>query len=144
MASPEDLLFRRFRATADPTALAELFDRTAPEILRVALHMTGNLADAEDLVQVTFLEAIENAATHDGARRVLPWLLGILVNQARLLRRRRQRRPEPELMPERRPADPVEHAKSSELRAALDTAIRALPSSYQDVFALALQQGLSA
>ena len=36
----EECWFERFRRNGDPAALAALFDRTAPELLRVALHLT--------------------------------------------------------------------------------------------------------
>ena len=47
--SPERL-FARYALTGDPNALAEVFDRTAPELLRLALHLS-NEADADDLLQ---------------------------------------------------------------------------------------------
>ncbi|HVG94849.1 MAG TPA: sigma factor, partial [Planctomycetota bacterium] len=71
-------LFVRFRRTADIAALSEVFDRTAAELLKVALHMAADPADAEDLVQKTFLSAIESADSFDAGKRLVPWLLGIL------------------------------------------------------------------
>src|SRR5687768_3677050 len=90
--SPEDRLFALFRRTGDPSALAEVFDRTAAEALRVALHLADSMHDAEDLVQQTFVAAIEDAHRYDPNRRFLPWLLGILAHQARSTRRSRKRR----------------------------------------------------
>src|SRR5712671_949414 len=87
-----DRLFLRFCRGGDTTALGKVFDRTAPELLRVALYLRGNRADAEDLLQRTFLQAIESRASYDQRRRAVPWLLGILANFAkRLLRERAQR-----------------------------------------------------
>src|SRR5262249_14378608 len=112
--------------------------------MRVALHLTGNIADAEDMVQATFLEVIECASGYDETRRVMPWLLGILVNQARLCHRRRQRMLDHARVAVPAPGDPVADAQQSELHAALERAIGALPDSYREVFRLALRQGLSA
>src|SRR5512138_2231540 len=90
-----DRLFRRFQQTGDPRSLGQVFDRTAPELLRVALHPTRDRHRAEALPQSTFLTAIEKARQYDPRRRVLPWLLTILANHARQVHRR-ERRPLPE------------------------------------------------
>ena len=63
-----DQAFRRFRRTGDPASLARVFDRTAPELWRLARHVASGEAAAEDLVQATFLTAIESAEDHDGRR----------------------------------------------------------------------------
>ncbi|MEO6596677.1 MAG: sigma factor, partial [Planctomycetota bacterium] len=87
-----DALFRQYCKTGDPKALAVVFDRTAPELLRIAGWLSGQRACAEDLLQRTFLLAIEARATFDGDQRALPWLCGILTNQARNLMREKARR----------------------------------------------------
>ena len=45
----EEQLFERFRNGGKPKHLAEVFDRTAPELLRVALHLAPGPAPADDL-----------------------------------------------------------------------------------------------
>ncbi len=89
MTTPETLeeIYRRFRSARDGTALGELFDRTAPTLLRVACHVANDLAAAEDLVQATFLVLLEGKGRFDERRLLLPWLLGVLANQARRARR---------------------------------------------------------
>lgn len=52
-------------------------------MLRVALHLTRDPHRAEDVVQATFLLAMREAPAFEAGRRVLPWLLGLLANQAR-------------------------------------------------------------
>ena len=71
-------LFLRWRDRGDAAALAELFDRAAPELLRLALHLCRHAADAEDVLQATFLAAIESAQRFQRSHRVLPWLTGPL------------------------------------------------------------------
>jgi DNA-directed RNA polymerase specialized sigma24 family protein len=44
-------LFERWRQRGDVAALAGVFDRTAPEIWRVARHLCGNRSEADDLLQ---------------------------------------------------------------------------------------------
>ncbi|MCA8965205.1 MAG: hypothetical protein KDC48_09970, partial [Planctomycetes bacterium] len=84
-------LFLRYRDRGDAAALAAVFDRTAPELLRLALHLCRDLGDAEDLLQATFLAAIESAPRFERGKKVMPWLTGILVNRAHGERRRRRR-----------------------------------------------------
>lgn len=57
MRSDEEL-FERFRR-GDAAALGELFDRVAPALLRIAVHLARDPGEAEDLLQATFLKAIE-------------------------------------------------------------------------------------
>ena len=71
-------LFLRYRRTGDPELLGEVFDRSAPSLMRVALHLAANSAQAEDALQSTFLTAIERGKVWDPSRPLLPWLQGIL------------------------------------------------------------------
>ena len=81
-------LFETYRRTSDGTALGEVFDRTAQDLYRLAVHLVKDVALAEDLVQNTFLAAIETAARWRSDRPLFPWLLGILTNKLRMYRRR--------------------------------------------------------
>ena len=73
-------LFERWRSAGDAAALASVFDAVAPELHDVARHLDRRAGEAEDLVQTTFLIALERAETFDASRPLVPWLLGILVN----------------------------------------------------------------
>lgn len=143
-----DRQFARFRRSGDAAALAQLFDATAPELLRVALYLCGDPQAAEDLVQGTFLVLIEDAASHDADRPVMPWLLGILANRARELRKARARTPDPERMARRvaglQPNDPADDAARAEFEAAVARAVASMPSPYGEVLALHLMHGLTA
>ncbi len=77
---PADQAFARFARSGDSRALALVFDETAPELLRVASHLVSDLDLAEDLVQTTFLAAIESRQDYDSGRAVLPWLTGLTTN----------------------------------------------------------------
>lgn len=138
---PESLLFARFRDDDDVGALGQLYDLTAPELLRVAIHLVRDPARAEDLVQQTFVAAIEAAPRFDASRRVRAWLLGILNNQARKLQRDEARVP-----PSGIPAtiDPLALAQTEEFTAQVDAAISTLPEVYQPVLVLHLKHGMIA
>lgn len=56
---PADRAFALYRKTGDVAALGALFDLVAPELLRVSAHLTRDVHAAEDLVQETFVAAIE-------------------------------------------------------------------------------------
>src|SRR5690606_24717617 len=137
-----DDLFRRFAAAADMTALAGCYARVAPELLLVAGHFGAGGAAAEDLVRATFVAAIEHAARYDPARPVLPWLLGILVNQARRERGRRGRAPAADRVPASLPVDPADAAAAAEAAAELADRLRALPAGYREAMVLRFVHGL--
>ena len=141
----DDELFDRFRAAGDVRALGVLFDRVAPTLLRVARHLARDEAAAEDLVQVTFLRAIEAREQWDAGRPLLPWLFGILQNRARQARARDERALEPEQPegPLSRERDPERSAEHAELAAAVDSAIAELPPAYHPVLRLYLAYGHS-
>ncbi len=63
-------------------------------LYRVALRMTGNEPDAEDLVQDTYAKAIRSIHRyHEEGLGVRPWLFRILTNAYIDLYRRRKRSP---------------------------------------------------
>jgi RNA polymerase sigma-70 factor (ECF subfamily) len=142
VAIDDETLFGRFRERGDVGALGELFDRTSASLLRVALHLTRDPAAAEDLVQATFLRAIEVRAQWDAGRPVLPWLCGLLHNRARHDRWQRGRAPDPQrVAAPRAEAPPPDAAVRAEFDAAVDAAIAELPELYRPVLRLYLAYG---
>ena len=132
-SAPLNELFERYRRAGDAAALGEVFDRTAPELFRLAHHLVRDSAEAEDVLQATFVAAIERAETFDGSRPLTPWLIGILARQAGLARRRRARatpQAEFELAGE---DDPAEAAERSEFSREFLQALRSLPEPYRGV-----------
>ncbi|MBL9077479.1 MAG: sigma-70 family RNA polymerase sigma factor [Planctomycetes bacterium] len=133
--------FLAFRDRADIAALAAVFDALAPELVLVAAHLAGR--EAEDLVQATFLTAIEKAERWDASRRLLPWLIGILVQHARADRRQRRRQVDPARLPARAEPDPFAAAAGGELADQLAAGLERLPRPLRQVVALRLAHGLS-
>src|SRR5688572_32233123 len=88
-------LFGRYRAHGDGRALAAVFDRTAKELLELACHLVRDPLEAEDLVQATFLAAIQKRASYDGRSPLQAWLYGILWREAAKARRRAARAVDP-------------------------------------------------
>lgn len=120
--------------------MAEVFDRTAPELLLVARRLARDAASAEDLVQQTFLRAIERAAQFEAGCPLMPWLTTILANEARMETRRRRHVPAP---PSRGDSiEPSREAERREAEQAMERALGELPPTYRDVVALRLLHGV--
>ena len=142
--SGADRLFERYRRTRSPRVLARFFDRVAPELHRVALHLAGDPDLAADAVQDTFVTAIQATDQHVPGRPALPWLLGVLANRIRETRRSAQRTPDPERLGLGVAASAHDLAASRELEAALDAALGSLDAPYREVVVLHVRHGMTA
>lgn len=80
--------FERFRETGDPEAFQDVFAATVDSLTRAARRYAAGKDDVEDLVQATYVSAIESRGRFEPGRRVLPWLQAILRHHALRLRRR--------------------------------------------------------
>ncbi|MCU0865118.1 MAG: sigma-70 family RNA polymerase sigma factor [Planctomycetes bacterium] len=132
--------YARFRQTRSPQAMAEVFDRIATELLLFARRFAGGAAQAEDLVQQTFVRLIEHAERFDPARRLLPWSMAILANEARQIRRRSA--PDGDRLTVREVPEPPAELARRETQQAIDAAMAELPSDHRDVVALRHLHGL--
>jgi RNA polymerase sigma-70 factor (ECF subfamily) len=128
-----DRRFADFARSRDPRALADVFDVTATSLLRVARHLARDRSEAEDLVQATFLAAMERAAQYDQRRPLMPWLVGILQHQAADARRRAQRCIDVARIPPDKARDAAEESATREFFAELTVAIARLPARDRDV-----------
>jgi RNA polymerase sigma-70 factor (ECF subfamily) len=70
---------------------AEAFETDRRLLWGLCYRMTGNAADADDIVQETFVKAIENPP-RDAARPLRPWLIRVAMNLSRDCLRRRRRK----------------------------------------------------
>ena len=72
----------RLRA-GDTTALEELYDRHTPMLYAVVLRIVGRAADAEEVLQDSWVQAWRRAETWDPARgTVAAWLLTLARSRA--------------------------------------------------------------
>jgi RNA polymerase sigma-70 factor (ECF subfamily) len=69
------------------TTLVNQYDRN---IYRLALNITGNPTDAEDVLQEAFLKAYANLARFQGESRFYTWIVRIAVNEALMKLRKRK------------------------------------------------------
>src|SRR6185295_7860981 len=73
------------------TISAQLFDEHKRFLWGMCYRMTGSAADAEDIVQDTFVKAMENPPA-DMESSIRPWLVKVAMNLSRDQLRRRRRR----------------------------------------------------
>lgn len=132
-------LFKRFREQGDVKALGEAFHRSAAELLGVARHLTGDSHDADDLVQATYLTAIEKIRTLEPERDPMPWLVGILTLHARNLRRKQGRSVDAASLERPSPTPPDVEAERAEFTARVREALAELPERYTAVLATYLE-----
>ncbi len=85
----------------------DLFNGNVDAVFNVAQRLLWNRADAEDVVQTTFLKAITRIDQLRDSDRARPWLLQIAYRDAiGLLRKRRDRPTDPSTLPEQPATDP--------------------------------------
>jgi RNA polymerase sigma-70 factor (ECF subfamily) len=143
-SDPLDRLFERYARTGDTRALGEVYDALAPELYRVALHLARDGAEAEDLLQATFVTAIERAHTWRSGEALKPWLSGILANHARNAGRRAARAATTgEVAALDAALEPLEEASRSELDETLARALERVPEAYRPALVLRLRHGLT-
>lgn len=71
-------------------AFGQLVRRYGPRARIVCLTILGNQQDADDAAQDGFLTALAKIATYDPSRPFGPWLMKVVVNEARDLARKRK------------------------------------------------------
>jgi len=140
----------------DRAEFARLVDAYSTQIYRLALKMLGDEQDAEDVLQNTFMKALQSIGKFEGRSSLSTWMYRIAVNEAlMLLRRQKPTIPvamdyeddEDELQHPTQFTDwcclPEEELLSAESKRHLDKAIRRLPEKLQIVFLLRDIEGLS-
>jgi RNA polymerase sigma-70 factor (ECF subfamily) len=80
-----------WRAVPEPAGLREAFEADRSLLWGLSYRLTGNAADADDIVQETFVRALERPPARTD-RPWTPWLVRVAVNLGRDLLRRRRRR----------------------------------------------------
>lgn len=88
----DDLDFVERARAGDTDAFRELVDRHSRTMFKTAFRLTGNEADADDLVQEAFLRAYRKLDRFDGRSQFSTWLYRITVNCGMDLMRKKSRR----------------------------------------------------
>jgi len=90
---PDEAL-ARLAANGNTAAFDEIYSRHRSFVYRVALRMTGNAADAEDLTQESFISVFRRVGSFRGDALFTTWLYRLVINQVKMHFRYRSSRPE--------------------------------------------------
>jgi RNA polymerase sigma-70 factor, ECF subfamily len=132
----------RLAADGDAAAFDEIYSRHRRFVYSIAVRMTGNQADAEDLTQESFVLVWRRVGSFRGEASFTTWLYRLVSNQVKMHFRYRSSRPEIQTgdgeIPERwqggvRLTDPAEQLID---RLAIEQAVRMLPTGYRSAFIL--------
>lgn len=129
----------------DATAYDALVRRHLARATSIARRLLGDVDDAEDLVQVAFMRALDRLATFDVTRAFAPWFYRLLINagiNARKSRALRTGEPERGDLPSRA-ANPLEMTERAEIRERFVAALAVLPPRQRLVVSMFEVDGLS-
>lgn len=142
----------RLARDGNAQAFSQLVRRYRDRIHALALHITGNQSDADDVAQDVFLAAHRNLHRFEERSQFFTWIYRMGVNRSLNVRRSRKRRSETATLEDPRVERAVavdaagNPARAAELRqtyARLLTALDALPASMRTSVVLVTLQGLS-
>ena len=155
-SADSDLELVRRMGASEEQALGILYDRRAPLVHSLVIHLLEDTGEAEDVVEETFWQAWRQAARYDPSRgSVSTWLVTIARSRA-LDRARSQRRIKEESLTRLREGDadkvtrvsadgsnPYEDAEAADRRGAVRKALFTLPEEQRETLQLAYFNGLS-
>jgi RNA polymerase sigma-70 factor (ECF subfamily) len=147
--------------SGDFEAFIKLIDANKDKIYALALKMTANKQDAEDIVQETLIKAIDNLDRFREESSFGTWLYAIALNQSRALlvkQKEKDLKPIESYLPSSGKADfdhqdsiiklfdwkdPHSEMESNELRDIINNAVTELPHQFKEVFLLRYFEELS-
>ena len=144
----DDLLVLRCQS-GDSDAFATLVEKWHPRMLRLAMRLLHERAEAEDIVQSSWVVAIGKIGSIKDPTALRPWLFRVVANKcADLIRsRQRRRRREGRFVPESITCDSTTSdslaSEKDDRIAALRNAIRSLDREKRVVLRLHYLEGLS-
>ncbi len=134
-------------ASGDTAAVRECFDRYGGLVWSLARRFTDNAAEAEDAVQEIFIDLWKSAARFDENVAAEPTFVSMIARRRLIDRRRKQqRRPDTEPLPERAPEDApstVARAEIADEASRARDAMNQLRPEQRNVLELAVVQGLT-
>ena len=132
-------LIRRI-GLGEEAALAEFYRKTSSAVFGFALSICKNHADAEEIMQDTYLAVDANAGQYQPTGSPMAWLLTIAKNLALGRLRRRDRETAVETLPEQ--AHPSDTAERTENKMILETAMTILSEEERQILILHAVSGL--
>lgn len=131
----------RLASEGDTEAFEEIYRRYRRLVYAVALRMTGNREDAEDLTQDSFVALLRKIGSFRGDATFVSWLYRLTINQVLMHFRRRRSRPEDQTPDGEVPEPGYSLARpfnSTHMidRIAIERAVQQLPRGYRTTFIL--------
>ncbi len=139
----------------DARSFEELISRFSEKVLHLAMRLTRNEADAEEVVQEVFLSVFRRIELFEGKAALSSWIYRITANTA-FMRLRKRKQHAAVSMEDVQPmvreswtsgrsdeADTTYLSTRHELRAALQQAVERLPEEYRMIFVMRDVDGLS-
>jgi RNA polymerase sigma-70 factor, ECF subfamily len=138
----------------EPAACTCFLKEYAPRMLRLALRITGDPDEAENVLQESFISACNRIDDFQGLSTLNTWMYRIVLNNALMSLRRKR----PDTVPleahdthagqgpnwtDDYIAQPVEEVLAAELQESLNLALLALPERLRTAFVLRELEGLS-
>ncbi|WP_336921346.1 RNA polymerase sigma factor [Aquipuribacter sp. SD81] len=142
-----DLALARAAALGDREAFEEVVQRHGPVMLRYARRVLRDRGDAEEAVQDALVAAWRTMERYRGDSALRTWLLGLTSHKALDVARRRRPQPVDDEVLAATPADdrsdPWAATSGSELAAALQEALLALPYGQRAAWVLVELEGMT-
>ena len=127
-------------ALGEGEALASLYEKTPSAVYGFALSISKNRADAEEIMQDTFLAVDANANRYQPVGSPMAWILTITRNLAYQRLRRAKRETAAEDIPEE--ADHAILSEETENKMILETALKTLGEEERQIVMLHAVSGL--
>src|SRR5262249_3357286 len=128
-------LLRSFLNDCDHAAFGELVRRHGPMVLRFCLRTLGNVHDAEDALQATFLVLAQQASSIRKKESLASWLHGVAYRMAiHAKRAAARRRGHESRASQSQPRDPALCAALQEIQLLLDEEIEGLSETLREPF----------
>ncbi|NQZ71412.1 MAG: sigma-70 family RNA polymerase sigma factor, partial [Lentisphaeria bacterium] len=147
MNESEQVLWQRYIDEDNGESLVELFEIQRPKLMILAQQITGNAADAEDAIQQAIEQLIQRRPQSEVAS-FQPWLIGVVLNQARMIVRRESRiHRRQQIKEEQRiqsmPSDPSAALEQKETVEIIQSIIGELPQRYREPMVLHHMEGMN-
>ncbi len=137
---PDDYTLVARCKSGDEAAMQILFSRHQQRLYAMALRLTGSTADAEDVVQDTFLRAFKSLKSFRGDSAVGTWLCRIAINLSRdLYKKKSKMKTKSDSEGEGLSVDTLPapaQGGDSFVRKRLEAALRLLPDGYREVLVM--------
>ena len=142
------LLLKAYAENNDRTALSEFFALHQDNLYSFSLRVLRNPDDAQDALQMAFVDVMRRSCEHARLRSIRGWLFGIVRKACRLIIRSGQRRVRSESVVRERRGWTMNRTQGStqefvDLKDSVLSALQQLPQHYREPVLLCYCHGLS-